>query len=146
MPFFYLVFRAWSHYKALRGSQHLQFLHEKQLLNLAPSKILDELYTAGLIHKTRAESRAARVPTEEETQQVAEATEKQTNDGAEDVMLLQRWNGKLLAERLKLPEMEVEIERAVEQVEGAIKARGELVEEKREIEKATAQPEKTQEK
>lgn len=35
-------------------------------------------------------------------------------------MLLQGWNGKLLAEEFKLPEMEVEIERAVEQVEAAI--------------------------
>ena len=35
-------------------------------------------------------------------------------------MLLRRWNGKLLAERLKLPDMEIEIERAVEQVQAAI--------------------------
>jgi len=53
-------------------------------------------------------------------------------------MLLQIWNGKLLAERFKLPDMQIEIERAVEQVEKTIKAKEELVEEKQEIEKATA--------
>ena len=53
-------------------------------------------------------------------------------------MLIQGWNGKLMAERFKLPGMEVEIERAVEQVESKIKAKEELAEEKQEIEKATA--------
>lgn len=56
-------------------------------------------------------------------------------------MVLQKWNGKLLAERYHLPEMEIEIERAVEQIESSIKAKEELHEEKREIEKATAYPE-----
>jgi hypothetical protein len=36
-------------------------------------------------------------------------------------MLLQTWNGRVLAEAYELPEMEIEIERAVEQVEKAIK-------------------------
>jgi HD-like signal output (HDOD) protein len=43
-------------------------------------------------------------------------------------MLLQRWNGKLLAEEFKLPDMEVEIERAVEQVERSIKSQAILKE------------------
>ena len=50
--------------------------------------------------------------------------------------VLQRWNGKLIAERFNLPEMEVEIERAVEQVENSIKSKEELMEEKIEQEKA----------
>lgn len=37
-------------------------------------------------------------------------------------MVLQKWNGKLIAEKFEIPEMEVEIERAVEQVEGLIEA------------------------
>ncbi|KAG9559914.1 hypothetical protein KCU79_g7979, partial [Aureobasidium melanogenum] len=39
-----------------------------------------------------------------------------------DVMLLKRWNGKLLAEKFNLPGMELEIERAVEQVQKNIEA------------------------
>jgi len=51
-------------------------------------------------------------------------------------MLLKGWNGKLIAERLGLPGMEVEIERAVEQVEGSLKlAKGKEVKvEKKEVE------------
>lgn len=39
-------------------------------------------------------------------------------------MLLKGWNGKLIAERLGLPGLEVEIERAVEQVEGQLDRAG----------------------
>lgn len=99
------------------------------------------MYTAGLIHPTREKSRAAPYPTREEGEQIAEVIEQQTKEGTEDVMLLKRWNGKLLAERFKLPEMEVEIERAVEQVEASMKSREELLKEKRELEQATAKPE-----
>ena len=100
---------------------------------------MDELYTAGLLHPSRSASRSAPIPTTEETAKVAQIVETQTNGGKEDVMVLQRWNGKLIAERFKLPEMEVEIERAVEQVEKAVaKERGELEEEKREDMRAVA--------
>ena len=52
-------------------------------------------------------------------------------------MMLQKWNGKLIAERFQLPEMEVEVERAVEQVEAAIeKDRAKLAEEKDEVMRA----------
>jgi hypothetical protein len=81
---------------------------------------LDNLYTAGLLHSTRDKSREAPPPTQEQISHVTELIETKSNNGEKDVMLLQRWNGKLLAEEFKLPEMEVEIERAVEQVEAAI--------------------------
>lgn len=103
-----------------------------------PSWELDEVYTAGLMYPTRAISRAAPRPTKEQAEEVARVVEQQTNGGTEDVMVLQRWNGKLIAEQFKLPDMEVEIERAVEQVENSIKAKEELMEEKLELEKATA--------
>lgn len=90
------------------------------------------------MYPTRELSRAAPRPTREQAEQVANVVEQQTNGGTEDVMVLQRWNGKLIAEQFKLPDMEVEIERAVEQVETSIKAKEELIEEKLELEKATA--------
>ena len=125
---------------ALRGSQHLEFLLQNNLVKPAPSLLSDQAYTAGLLHKTRAESRAAPYPTQEEMVAVSNLVEKQTNGGEEDVMVLQRWNGKLIAERFELPEMEMEIERAVEQVEKGIKSKEELEEEKRELETATTGP------
>jgi hypothetical protein len=95
------------------------------------------MYAAGLMHPGRKDARQAPIPTSQQCAAVATIVKQQTNNGLEDVMLLQRWNGKLLAERFKLPDMEVEIERAVEQVENRIKAKEELAEEKQEIEKAT---------
>ncbi|KAF2265907.1 hypothetical protein CC78DRAFT_598033 [Lojkania enalia] len=143
LPFFYLVYRAYSHWKALTGSKHLEFLLQHNLPTPTPSAELDEVYTAGLMYPTRKISRAAPRPTRTQAEEVARVVEQQTNGGSEDVMVLQRWNGKLIAEQFKLPDMEVEIERAVEQVETSIKAKEELVEEKQELERATAEPGKT---
>lgn len=95
------------------------------------------------MYPTRLISRAAPRPSKLQQQEVAKVVEEQTNNGTEDVMVLQRWNGKLIAERFKLPDMEVEIERAVEQVEKSIKAKEELIEEKLELEQATAKPGQT---
>lgn len=136
LPFFYVLYRAWSHWKALSGSKHLEFLLKHNLPKPHPSWALDEVYTAGLMYPTRQLSRAAPRPTEEQAGEVAKVVHQQTNNETEDVMVLQRWNGKLIAEQFKLPDMEVEIERAVEQVEKSIKTKEELMEEKLEQEKA----------
>jgi len=138
IPFFYLAFRTWSHYRALYGSKHLEFLLHNGLIKTKPSPVLDEMYAAGLIHPTRQESREAPAPTQEQIEEVAKQVGQRSNGGEEETLVLLRWNGKLLAERFKIPAMEVEIERAVEQVQRALKAKKELNEEKRAIEKATA--------
>jgi hypothetical protein len=129
---------------AFTGAKHLEFLlANNRLPTLNPSAELDEAYAAGLMYPTREISRAAPRPTREQTEEVARVVEQQTNGGVEDVMVLQRWNGKLIAEQFKLLDMEVEIERAVEQVEQSIKAKEKLLEEKLELERATAAPGQT---
>jgi hypothetical protein len=138
LPFFYLVYRAWSHWKALSGSKHLEFLLKHNLPTPNPSSELDQVYTAGLMYPTRQISRAAPRPSRQQAEQVAAVVDQQTKGGKEDVMVLQRWNGKLIAEHFSLPDMEIEIERAVEQVQQSIKANELLMEEKLELEKATA--------
>lgn len=139
LPFFYLCFRAYSHYRALYGSKLLEHITSKDLVRITDSPQMDEMYTAGLLHPARKESREAARPTQLETEQVARVVEAQTHGGKEDVMVLQKWNGKLIAEAFHLPEMEVEIERAVEQVEKAIeKEHQELADEKKEVMQATA--------
>lgn len=70
-----------------------------------------------MLHPSREDLRNATVPTEEESLQIADRLSAETSNGDKDVMLLKRWNGKLLAEKFQLPGMEIEIERAVEQVE-----------------------------
>jgi hypothetical protein len=139
LPFFYLVYRAYSHWTALSGAKHLEFLLSHNLPTLNPSSELDAAYTAGLMYPDRKHSRAAPPPTPHQAQEVARVVEQQTNGGTEDVMVLQRWNGKLIAEQFHLPDMEVEIERAVEQVEQSIKAKEKLMEEKLELERAATE-------
>lgn len=95
------------------------------------------------MYPTRTISRAAPRPTLAQAQDVARVVQQQTNGGADDVMVLQRWNGKLIAEQAKLPDMEIEIERAVEQVQQSLKKNERLAEEKLELEKATAAEGKT---
>ncbi|CAD0050434.1 unnamed protein product [Aureobasidium pullulans] len=92
---------------------------------MSPSKALDNLYAAGLIHPSREHSRQATLPSDNESQEVANLVTQQTNNDTADVMLLKRWNGKLLAEQFGLPGMELEIERAVEQVQKTIEIEGE---------------------
>lgn len=116
----------------------------KNLVKTTDSLQMDELYAAGLLSPSREAlreevKRGATRPSEEVIQQVAQSVEKQTNGNTEDVMLLQRWNGKLIAEDFHLPEMEIEIERAVEQVETSLKSGEELAEEKKEIHDLKAQ-------
>ncbi|OAL47601.1 hypothetical protein IQ07DRAFT_589790 [Pyrenochaeta sp. DS3sAY3a] len=139
LPFFYVLYRAWSHWKALAGSRHLEFLLTHKLPTAAPLASLDEVYTAGLMYPTRQISRAAPRPTRQQAEQVAQVVHQQTNNETEDVMVLQRWNGKLIAEQFHLPDMEVEIERAVTQVEKVIKGEEQRREEKLEQERAAGQ-------
>lgn len=137
LPFFYVLYRAYSHWKAFSGSKHLEFLLKHNQPTPTPSWALDELYTAGLMYPTRPLSRAAPRPTEAQAEDVSRVVHEQTNNDTEDVMVLQRWNGKLIAEQFQLPDMEVEIERAVEQVEKDIKSKEKLLEDKLKMEKAT---------
>lgn len=60
----------------------------------------------------------------------------------EDTMLLRRWNGKLIAEHFNLPEMETEIERAVDQVGQAIQTQVKANQEQQSAESASSSPTK----
>jgi hypothetical protein len=100
-----MLFRTWSHYRALNGGKYLEALLSRNLVAPTPSKEMDEMYAAGL-------------PTTG-SQAASEYSPLQPNDNGE-TMLLKRWNGKLIAETFKLPELEIEISRAVDQVEAMV--------------------------
>ena len=131
LPFFYLCFRAYSHYRAWYGGAFLSHLTRHNLIKHTPSPQLDALYATGLLHPTRQAAREASPPTAEDIERVSREVKVQDDDGGEEVMVLRKWNGKVLAEAFGLPEMEVEIERAVEQVEGRIGEERKVREEKR---------------
>lgn len=44
LPFFYVAFRAWSHWRAMQGSEHLQRLIDQGRLSLVPSATLKGIY------------------------------------------------------------------------------------------------------
>ncbi|KAI5921656.1 mitochondrial K+-H+ exchange-related-domain-containing protein [Camillea tinctor] len=102
LPFFYLVYRAWSHWRALAGGKHLQFLVSHDLLAVSPSKVLDTIYPP-LLPSTP-------VPTQPTT----------TKPSQDEKMLLSQENGRQLVRALEIPELEVELDRAIWQVEHAI--------------------------
>jgi len=119
LPFFYLVFRAWSHWRALTGSKHIEFLLDKNLIAVQSSPILNELYKSG---KRPFDINSLK-------------------DGT-DTMVLHKSDGKRMAEALEIPELSVELDRAVWQVEKALQAEKELREEKSKLDAANAEPKK----
>lgn len=113
IPFFYLVYRAWSHWRAINGGKHVQWLIQNKLIQLSPSKDLDQLYT-----------KDGQAPVEETA-------------GKEQMLITQK-QIRDFSETLNLPTVEIELERAIWQVERAL--------EKGEHDKQQQQTEKSEEK
>ncbi|GFP53342.1 hypothetical protein ACSS6W_000858 [Trichoderma asperelloides] len=95
IPFFYLVYRAWSHWRAINGGKHVQWLIQNKLVQLSPSKDLDQLYT-----------KDGQAPIEEPS-------------GKEQMLITQK-QIRDFSETLNLPTVEIELERAIWQVERAL--------------------------
>ncbi|KAI1648648.1 mitochondrial K+-H+ exchange-related-domain-containing protein [Daldinia loculata] len=114
LPFFYLVYRAWSHWRALAGGKHIQFLCEKNLLTLSPSPVLDSIYAPLLPDPLASKEQIA------DTDRASKSTAGNSKEFAEERMLLSQENRRQLVKALEIPELEVELERAIWQVETAI--------------------------
>ncbi|KAK6333279.1 hypothetical protein TWF718_011099 [Orbilia javanica] len=121
IPFFYLVFRAYSHWRALQGGRHLEFLVKNNLLDPQPDSQLDRIYT------TKIETVAEYVSINKETiQKAAEAgvmDEAAEEHLQEEFELIEEPTAKEVAEVLKIPQLVVELERACEQVHDQVEAR-----------------------
>lgn len=131
LPFFYLVYRAWSHWRAWSGSKHIEFLLDKNLLKGVPSTLLDDIYTAS-IKDAKADNSIIK------TEGIAASPSgDESKSSPAESMVLQKWNGKMIAEALAIPELEMEIERAVWQVSTDLKAQNAQREEKLALERAT---------
>lgn len=86
-----------------------------------PSKILDQLYTTG------------KKPIDAEPNHTS---------GEREMMVLHQSSGARIAKSLEIPELDIELDRAVWQVEKALREEAELREEKRDLDKANAAPKK----
>ncbi|RFU35678.1 hypothetical protein B7463_g676, partial [Scytalidium lignicola] len=131
LPFFYLVFRAWSHWRALAGSKHLEFLLNKNLLAPQPSRILDEIYSRGKPDfGAKTNLKVGQIAPER-------GVPKGPNWATEqEVMVLRKEDAKQISQALEVPELEIELGRAVWQVRRILKAQEALVEEKKDLNKA----------
>ncbi|KAF4263823.1 hypothetical protein KXW98_008459 [Aspergillus fumigatus] len=109
IPFFYLAYRGWSHWRALNGSKHLEYLVEKDLLNPISFPGLERLYA----------KRVARVlgDSEKSASSMVEEVGR-----SEDRLLLDMADAKKLASILDAPDLALEAERAIFQVGESLKA------------------------
>ncbi|KAH8804790.1 mitochondrial K+-H+ exchange-related-domain-containing protein [Xylogone sp. PMI_703] len=127
LPFFYLVFRAWSHWRALAGSKHLEFLLDKNLVAPEPSVILNEIYARG-----KPDFGEKKGPTVDHVEAKQKGKEKEE-------LVLQKEHAREISQALQVPELEMELGRALWQVRRMLKAQEALVEEKKEMDKAGSQ-------
>lgn len=99
IPFFYLAFRAYSHWKALEGGKHLEFLLRNKLLAPVPSTELDAIYRMN-------------GPRNCEKAQVSGDTDVIDLDP----VLVTKSDAQMIAKTLQVPELAGELERALNQV------------------------------
>ncbi|RAL64312.1 hypothetical protein DID88_002203 [Monilinia fructigena] len=120
LPFFYLCFRAYSHWKALAGSKHIEFLLKENLVAIKPSKILDELYLRNKVPLPNLKD-------------LAHTTTSNSNILDDETMLLHISDGQEIASALNIPELQMELDRAVWQVENDLEAKRKLKEEEKRV-------------
>ncbi|GIJ83735.1 hypothetical protein Asppvi_002565 [Aspergillus pseudoviridinutans] len=111
IPFFYLAYRGWSHWRAFNGSKHLEYLVEKDLLNPVSFPGLEQLYA----------KRVARVLGNNDSEKSASSMVEEV-ERSEDRLLLDMADAKKLASILDAPELALEAERAIFQVGESLKA------------------------
>lgn len=116
---------------------HVEFLLENKLIKLVPSSILDKIYAVQGIGVSIKE-----LDTEIENMKTPSRSTSALDEAGNlpATMLLSPSDGKLIADCLDVPEMEQEIERAIHQVEKALKAKKRLKEEKQTLGAANTGP------
>ncbi|KAL9615418.1 MAG: hypothetical protein Q9167_000096 [Letrouitia subvulpina] len=141
IPFFYLVFRAWSHWReilARSGSKHIEFLLSNDLIKLVPSSALDLAYQREASRKANTGNVDKESYSPSQVQREATSSSSSFSPNAtHEAMLLKESQGGFIAEETKFPELEEQVVRAVKQVEKALRAKKELKEEKEELDHAT---------
>ncbi|KAF7713164.1 Uncharacterized protein PECH_001824 [Penicillium ucsense] len=112
IPFFYLVYRGWSHWRALNGSRHLEYLVNNNLITPMSMLDLEQLYA------TRASRVLDDSPIDTPPAELVEDIEQ-----SDDRVLLRMSDAKKLATMLDAPELALEAERAIVQVTEQLEAR-----------------------
>ncbi|KAI4106726.1 MAG: hypothetical protein LQ339_002917 [Xanthoria mediterranea] len=138
IPFFYMVFRAWSHWRARSGSRHIDFLLDNRLLKFTTSSKLQLAYEAGGLDVSMKQLDHDVGEFREEDPKPISKPNAETDM---ERMLLTQSNGGLVSELLDVPELEEHLQRAIKQVEKALRADKELQEEKQDLDNVNKQGE-----
>ncbi|KAI9798515.1 MAG: hypothetical protein M1833_004782 [Piccolia ochrophora] len=133
LPFLYLVFRAWSHWRALSGSKHLEFLHANSLITLTPSSVLSTLYASPLPVPSPS------TPSDPPQYNLPQPDPPSSTAEPERIILHHPLPKDVFADTFDVPELGMEIERAIRQVERKMAAAQELESEKKDIRAATGE-------
>jgi hypothetical protein len=141
IPFFYLVYRAWSHWRgefghpviglclltvilAWSGSKHLIHLLDLNLINPHAFPELESFYATRFL-KNGVPGHQTKDNSNDSTKDINKSTEKEAP--TEELLLLEMKDGDELGKILETPAIAIEVERAVLQVGQKLK----LDEEKR---------------
>lgn len=119
IPFFYLVFRAYSHWRALNGGRHLEYLFKNNLLNPVPHSVLDNIYTRNPLPDVELESIAQNNNNISSTVGTGHLVQKQ------EAILITGADAREIADAVEHPEIGPEIERALWQVNELVKPKTE---------------------
>ena len=112
---------------ALSGSRHLQFLIENQFITPSSSTTLDRLYEPQLQRLAANKVLEVARSSERRSDASPDLLRELEGDQNTEVVLLGPSDGKRCADALGVPELAVEVERAVEQVEKSVRAFSEQV-------------------
>ncbi|KAI5291696.1 hypothetical protein KEM54_001666 [Ascosphaera aggregata] len=118
IPFFYLMYRAWSHWRALEGTKHLQYLLDNRLVKPRSPTALEAFYAK---NKAVVNDMSVNKNVNDDTpSKELKEHEKDSEDSNSGILKEDIWlkhdDGKKLAEILQTPELIAEVERAVFQV------------------------------
>jgi len=139
LPFFYLAYRAFSHWKALSGAKHLEFLVEKNLFQPVKSSALDAMYTRHVTATTidcDALAKETKVEWTDVKNLIRKGEEKAFKRGEMDVLLIGVQDAQAIAKVADFPALAVECERACKQVADQMKFQAEKDTQKLRTEKA----------
>ncbi|TKY90622.1 hypothetical protein EX895_000620 [Sporisorium graminicola] len=113
LPFFYLVYRAWSHWKAYKSSQYLSTLIAQDLVRPTESKELDSIF-AQVTPPPSAQALASEASSEKKAATASAAIE-------DERMLLLPHHIQLLMNKMEFPEwVRADLRRARLQVEKSV--------------------------
>ena len=134
IPFFYLAFRAWSHWKAITGSRTLSRLLSEQLIRPKSSQILQRIYNCPELSEERVrqlrKSIAKKLDEKDRTafkRRNVELERRSTlnisceNAHGWEVVVAKAQTGQLISLYYDFPQIEAEMARAIAQTKRLIR-------------------------